>query len=232
MLQSVARFGVGGMTVGLTTRTSASMYATSTCGIRCSRYGSFVLPTTVSTYSRSFSLFRGIMSRSGISSSINSCMSTVRGRPSLTGGTIKKFSTTTTTSSSSASTSTSSSPFLEGDAGALGTKVYHIMHKVLAVLAPIYFFTPESYTTGFIYKSFGVVLSSSIAVHTYIGLNYICRDYVPKISKTLLGPARIVTAGFSLILLIGMSKIAVFSPQGLKGIVTGLWTVKAERVAA
>jgi succinate dehydrogenase hydrophobic anchor subunit len=127
-------------------------------------------------------------------------------------------------SSSSSSTTTSSPSWLEGDIGALGTKIYHTLNLGLAVILPIYFLTPDRYANGYINKTIGFLMATGISLHSYIGLNYVCRDYVPKLSSKLLGPARIVTAGFSLTMLIGMSKIALYSPNGIKGIVTGLWT--------
>jgi hypothetical protein len=33
-----------------------------------------------------------------------------------------------------------------------------------------------------------------------------------------------VTAAFSFIMFVGMSKIALYSPNGIKGLITGLWT--------
>jgi succinate dehydrogenase hydrophobic anchor subunit len=126
------------------------------------------------------------------------------------------------------STSSSSSPsapsWLEGDIGALGTKVYHTLNIGLAVMVPLYFLTPERYSNGYINKTVGFFMATGISLHSYIGLNYVCRDYVPKLSSKLLGPARIVTAAFSLIMFLGMSKIALYSPNGIKGVITGLWT--------
>lgn len=136
---------------------------------------------------------------------------------------------------SSTNASSSSSPsWLEGDRGTLGTKIYHSMNLVLAAMVPVYFLTPERYTNGYISKTIGFLMATSISLHTYIGLNYVCRDYVPKISSKLLGPARIVTAAFSFIMLVGMSKIAFYSPNGIKGIISGLWisskTIKKNEV--
>ena len=48
-----------------------------------------------------------------------------------------------------------------------------------------------------------------------------------QVSAKLLGPARIATAGFSFITLIGMAKISLSSPGGLKGVAKGLWTAPA-----
>lgn len=45
-----------------------------------------------------------------------------------------------------------------------------------------------------------------------------------QISVKLLGPARIATAGLSMITLLGMTKISIISPGGLKGAVKGLWS--------
>jgi hypothetical protein len=112
---------------------------------------------------------------------------------------------------------------LEGDIGKMGTSVHHKLNQGLAVFTPLYFLTPDSYTDGTISKAFGLLLSVSITAHSWIGLNYVCRDYVPKISTKLLGPARVATMGLSVITLLGMAKISVMSPGGLKGVVKGVW---------
>jgi len=116
----------------------------------------------------------------------------------------------------------STSP-LESDTGALGTRIHHRITEVLAVMTPLYFLTPDSYTDGVISKAFGLLLSVNITAHSWIGLNYVARDYVPKISSKLLGPARIATLGLSAITLLGMAKISIMSPGGLKGVVKGVW---------
>ena len=118
----------------------------------------------------------------------------------------------------------SSSPYLEGDIGNAGTKIHHTLQRALAIMAPLYFLTPSRYTDGVVSKTFGLLLSTSISIHAWIGLNYVCRDYVPKISSKLLGPARIATLGFSAILFLGMAKISLLSPGGVKGLLMGLWT--------
>ena len=134
---------------------------------------------------------------------------------------VKKCNFLSTTTSPPSS---SSSSWLEGDIGNLGTKIYHSMNIGLAIVVPIYFLTPERYANGYINKTVGFFMATAISLHTYIGMNYVCRDYVPKISSKLLGPARIVTATLSFIMFIGMSKIALYSPNGIKGILTGLWS--------
>jgi succinate dehydrogenase hydrophobic anchor subunit len=115
---------------------------------------------------------------------------------------------------------------LDADAGALATRVHHTITASLLVFTPILFVVPDSYTDGAVNKVFGTVLSGSITAHSWIGLNYVARDYVPKISYALLGPAKVVNAGMALITFLGMTKICVFSPGGLKGVVVALWNAE------
>jgi succinate dehydrogenase hydrophobic anchor subunit len=122
--------------------------------------------------------------------------------------------------------SSSSDGPLAADSGALATHGHHTMNLALAVLAPIYFITPESYSDGFFGKTFGILLSANITAHSWIGLNYVATDYVPKVSKALLGPARMAIAGMSFVTFLGLSRIAVGSPGGIKGCVKGLWNPK------
>jgi succinate dehydrogenase hydrophobic anchor subunit len=131
----------------------------------------------------------------------------------------------------SRSKSSSAGPsVLEGDAGALATRAHHTMTTALAVLTPIVFLMPDSYTDGIVNKSLGVFFSANIAAHSWVGLNYVATDYVPKISKALIGPARIANAGLAVVTLLGLSKIAIMSPGGLKGAIKGLWKPKPKEV--
>mmetsp|Transcript_28153 Transcript_28153/g.40317 ORF Transcript_28153/g.40317 Transcript_28153/m.40317 type:complete len:91 (-) Transcript_28153:403-675(-) len=82
-------------------------------------------------------------------------------------------------------------------------------------------------TAGAFDKAFGVLLSANIAAHSWIGLNYVARDYVPKVSYALLPPARILCAAVGAITFFGMSRVALSSPGGLKGCAKGLWSGKA-----
>ncbi len=70
----------------------------------------------------------------------------------------------------------SSSP-LEADAGGLATRGHHAMMLALAVGAPIYWVLPQD--SG-ISRGVGVLLSANVAAHSWIGMNYVCTDYVPK----------------------------------------------------
>jgi succinate dehydrogenase hydrophobic anchor subunit len=112
---------------------------------------------------------------------------------------------------------------LEADSGVLATHVHHALSTALIGLTPAYFLVPESYTDGIFNKVFGVGLSATIAAHSWIGLNYVATDYVPKVSKALVGPARIANAGLAVITFVGLARIAVSSPGGIKGCLKGLW---------
>lgn len=115
---------------------------------------------------------------------------------------------------------------LEGDSGNLATHVHHGMTVFLVGATPIVFLLPDSYTDGVAGKIFGGVVAATVAAHSWIGLNYVATDYVPKISKALIGPARMVNFGIGLITLVGLGKIAVNDKGGIKGAIKGLWTGK------
>merc|ERR1712071_81727 len=121
--------------------------------------------------------------------------------------------------------STSSSTpknILAADTGPFATHIYHKLTPVLAFATPIYLFAPTE-NIPMVEKSFSLLLSGTIAMHSWIGLNYIAVDYVPKVSKALLGPSRVVIAGLSLVTFLGLSKVSVDSEGGIKGLMRGLW---------
>lgn len=93
----------------------------------------------------------------------------------------------------------------------------------LAVLAPIWFLMPDSYSDGFIGKGFGVLLAGNISAHSWIGLNYVATDYVPKVSKALLGPSRVAIAGMTAVTFLGLTRVSIQSEGGIKGCIKGLW---------
>ena len=127
----------------------------------------------------------------------------------------------------SASSKAAAGP-MEADAGALATRVHHHMTTSLAVLTPIYFLTPDSMTDGAFSKMFGLFLTANITAHSWIGLNYVATDYVPKVSKALLGPARVFNFGLAVVTMLGVGRIAVSSPGGIKGAIKGLWNPPEE----
>ena len=110
---------------------------------------------------------------------------------------------------------------LRGDEGNLATHVYHGMTTGLALATPLMFFFPFE---GLPNKVFGLGVAGMVSAHSWIGLNYVATDYVPKVSKSLLGPSRVVCAGIGLVTLLGLGKIAVNDEGGIPGAVKALWT--------
>jgi hypothetical protein len=96
----------------------------------------------------------------------------------------------------------------------------------LAVATPVMFLLPDSATDGMMDKTFGVFLAGNVAIHSWVGLNYVVRDYAPKISKALVGPGQILCAGLGLVTFLGLSRVAISSPGSIKGCVKGLWNPK------
>lgn len=103
------------------------------------------------------------------------------------------------------------------------------MTTFLVFSTPLYLFTPTSYTDGLIDKSFGVLIGTTISAHSWIGLNYVATDYVPKISKTLIGPARVFNFMLGVVTFVGLSKIALNDQGGVKRVVMGLWRSVGEK---
>ena len=125
--------------------------------------------------------------------------------------------------------SSSSSP-LAGDAGKKATHLHHKITTFLAFTTPLYLFTPSTYTDGMVDKTFGILLSGAISAHSWIGLNYVATDYVPKFSKALIGPVRVVNAALGVITFLGLSTIALNDRGGIKGTIMGLWRPSKKEV--
>ena len=117
---------------------------------------------------------------------------------------------------------------LDGDAGSIATHMHHHMTTFLAVATPVVFLMPDSWSDGIVNKVFGAVVAVNVSAHSWIGLNYVATDYVPKISKGLVGPARIVNAGIGAVTLVGLGIMAFNNKGGVKGAIKGLWTGKKE----
>ena len=120
--------------------------------------------------------------------------------------------------------STKPNPFLNADAGPLATRVHHNLTISQAVVFPLFFLVSD--TDGFVSKSLAVILATSFSAHTWIALNYVAADYVPKIfypSKTALPKARMGILGLATLMFVGLNKITFFSPGGIKGVLLAPW---------
>lgn len=134
-----------------------------------------------------------------------------------------------TTSTNSTTTTPSKSVLLEADTGVLGTSIYHTVNSLLTVGTMIYLLAPPSFTEGVVDTTFSLLLSVGIGVHSWIGLNYVAVDYVPKVSKALLPASRVACAGMGVVTVLGLTKISLGSDGGIKGLIRkGLWNGKKE----
>ena len=115
---------------------------------------------------------------------------------------------------------------LAGDAGTKATHLHHSLTSFLAVTTPLYFLLPSSYTDGTFDVAFGSLFATVVASHSWIGMNYVATDYVPKISKGLVGPARVANAALGVVTLVGLGLVATNGKGGIKGAVLGLWRPK------
>jgi succinate dehydrogenase hydrophobic anchor subunit len=122
--------------------------------------------------------------------------------------------------------SSSSKSALEADTGPWATRFNHTASVILGVGAPIYMLVPDSMSDSMLNKLFGVAISANITFHSWVGLNYVAADYVPKFSKALLPPARLAIAGMSAITFLGLSKVCLSNQGGLKAIIKGPWTAR------
>lgn len=136
---------------------------------------------------------------------------------------IQRMLQNTNTASRSTTIRHQSSSPLQGDAGSKATHLHHKMTTFLAVATPLYFLSPTESLPPIADSIIGVALAVNVSAHSWIGMNYVVTDYVPKVSKAMTGPARAFTAGLSALTLIGLSKVAVNGKGGLKGAVGGLW---------
>ena len=121
------------------------------------------------------------------------------------------------------STATNTGGPLQGDSGNIATHIHHKMTSFLAAATPIYFLAPDNLISGSVDKGIGMLLAINVAGHSWIGLNYVVTDYVPKVSKSLVGPARLVSAGVGLVTLVGLGKISFNGNGGLRGTTLALW---------
>ena len=142
----------------------------------------------------------------------------------------RRTKSTQAPSQSQSSSSSSNVNPLQGDSGNIATHIHHKMTTFLAIATPLYLLIPfndnndnTSTSTSLTNKAFGTMLAINFSAHSWIGLNYVVTDYIPKISKAMVGPARLVTAGIAGVTLLGLGKVAVNDSGGVKGAIGGLW---------
>merc|ERR1711881_834289 len=91
---------------------------------------------------------------------------------------------------------------LAADAAKHGVKILHYSSYGLIAAAPIG-------VMGYFEKPIDIGLALALPAHTHVGINGIMTDYVPKISKSLLAPARVGMLGVTVLTTAGLLKLAM-----------------------
>ncbi|GMI54389.1 hypothetical protein TeGR_g10095 [Tetraparma gracilis] len=73
-----------------------------------------------------------------------------------------------------------------------------------------------------------VALGLALPLHAHIGMNYVITDYVPKISKGLTGPARVLQLLFTAVTVAGLLNLNVRG-EGMTETVKKLWRGKEKK---
>ena len=110
---------------------------------------------------------------------------------------------------------------LRSDEGKIATKVYHQVNMLVLGLTPIAF----ALSPSFLNKPVDFALGLALPLHAHIGMSYVITDYVPKVSKALLGPARVVLLGMTAVTVLGLTKLNIFG-VGMTEVVKSLWRGK------
>jgi len=127
----------------------------------------------------------------------------------------------------SSSSSSKKISFLEGDAGAMATRVHHMFTTSLVVAGPLYMVLPED---GSLSRGLGGILTLNVVAHSWIGMNYCITDYGPKFfPKSFVGPLRMFNAGLAAVTLAGLLQMSFFSKGGIKGSIAGLWNLPPKK---
>merc|ERR1711998_466971 len=81
--------------------------------------------------------------------------------------------------------------FVKADHSTSSLKIFHQTNILTMALTPIVFILPDI-APSMVTTAGNVVLGLALPLHAHIGMAGILTDYVPKVSKSALGPARLV----------------------------------------
>ena len=107
---------------------------------------------------------------------------------------------------------------LNADSGSQATSGYHKINLAITALTPLAFALSPSPLS----MPIDILMGLALPIHAHIGMNYVITDYVPKLSKGAVGPARIFMLGLTGVTILGCAKINFMGP-GLTETVKGLW---------
>jgi len=164
-----------------------------------------------------------------INTSSRSIITSTRTMQSSRGGSmiVRRNKSTLEQRLKNSSSSSKKISFLEGDAGAMATRVHHMFTTSLVVAGPLYMVLPED---GSLSRGLGGILTLNVVAHSWIGMNYCITDYGPKFfPKSFVGPLRMFNAGLAAVTLAGLLQMSFFSKGGIKGSIAGLWNLPPKK---
>jgi succinate dehydrogenase (ubiquinone) membrane anchor subunit len=107
---------------------------------------------------------------------------------------------------------------LNADSGSMASSGYHKINLVIMGLTPVCFALSPSP----IAMPLDIALGVALPLHAHIGMNYVITDYVPKLSKGAVGPARLVMLALTTTTVLGLLKVNVMG-EGMTETVKKLW---------
>lgn len=107
---------------------------------------------------------------------------------------------------------------LNADTGPLATKTYHKINLCIMGLTPVAFALSPSVLN----LPVDVLLGLALPAHAHIGMSYVITDYVPKLSKSLVGPARVALLAVTGVTTFGFAKLNL-TGDGITESVKALW---------
>ncbi|GMI08814.1 hypothetical protein TrLO_g10169 [Triparma laevis f. longispina] len=110
---------------------------------------------------------------------------------------------------------------LKSDEGPLSTSTYHKVNMLIMGLTPLAF----ALSPSIINLPVDLLLGLALPLHAHIGMSYVITDYVPKLSKGLMGPARVALLGLTGVTTVGLLKVNIMG-EGMTETVKSLWRGK------
>merc|ERR1711907_527455 len=112
---------------------------------------------------------------------------------------------------------------MKSDHSSGALSLFHKTNMLAIGLTPIALVMPDN--VGL--TAINVFLGIAFPVHGHIGMHGVLTDYVPKISKGMLGPARMALLGFTTVTVLGLLKLNL-AGDGMTQSVKALWKKKED----
>ena len=118
-------------------------------------------------------------------------------------------------------------PFSAADHSSSMLSLMHKTNIAALVLTPLALLTPDNGTST-IAMVFNVAVGLSFPIHAHIGMSGVLTDYVPKLSKSALGPARFALVAITGVTVVGLLKHNL-AGDGIAKSLKSLWCKPDEK---